>query len=76
MMTKEEWKNNKQFDALSREMRGGFGNPEDAGIDSAHFLNLRDSAEASFLKQQWDTKQPLEQNKTGKPKTMHTKGSS
>jgi hypothetical protein len=31
--------------------------------DSARSLNMRDSAEASYLRQQWDTKQPLQQNK-------------
>ncbi len=66
-MTKEEWTNNKDFDKLSQEMRGGYGNPEAAGIDSTHFLNLRDSAEASYLKQQWDTKQPLQKNKSVPP---------
>jgi hypothetical protein len=30
---------------------------------SARSLNLGDSAEANYLKQQWDTKQPLQQNK-------------
>ena len=70
-MTKEEWKNNKDFDKLSREMRGGVGAaPEDTGIDSVHSLNLSDSAEASFLKQQWGTKKTLKKNKSLPPEAQ------
>jgi hypothetical protein len=66
-LTKEEWANNKDFDAISRDMRGGNGNPYEAGIGSAHLPNLQDSAEASYLKQQWNTKTPLKQNKSLPP---------
>ena len=68
-MTKDDEKNKKDSDGLIQ----GFGDPADAGIDSAHFLNLLGSAEASFLKQQWDTKQPLQQNKEAGPKSSSTK---
>jgi hypothetical protein len=58
-MAKDRQKGYKESAGLIR----GFGDPKNAGIDSTPFQNLSDSAEAGFLKQQWDTKKPLAQNK-------------
>lgn len=65
-MAKGKAKSKKDSEGLIQ----GFGDPDAAGIDSAHFLNLRDSAEAGYLKQQWDTKQPLRENRTPDPETQ------
>lgn len=67
-MAKNKAKSNKDSEGLIR----GFGDPDSAGIDSTHFLNLRDSAEASFLKQQWDTKQLLRENKKPDPEIQQS----
>jgi hypothetical protein len=66
-MAKDKQKSYKESEGLIR----GFGDPKNAGMDSAHFMNLRDSAEAGFLKQQWDTKQPLQENKKLDPEAQH-----